>query len=93
MTTLAEVQKEDRIPREIDSHGECGVLCIEAMVERSIRSQTGGLIRGLKIESYGDQLVVYGSADLFYHKQLATRAAMEVSREIVLLNKIEVCPN
>jgi len=91
MTTLVERQREEAVQKEDGVCGESEIVCLEGLVERSIRSQTGGLIRGLKIESVDGRLTVRGSTDLFYHKQLATRAVMEVSGEITLLNEIEVC--
>lgn len=79
MTTLIEVRSDKRT----DS--------MEVLVERAIRSQAGGLIRSLKVESDGSCLVVRGLTDLYYHKQLATRAAMETTGDIMLINEIEVC--
>ncbi len=91
MTTVVELQREEAVQKEGEVCRESEIACLEGLVERSIRSQTGGLIRGLKIESVEERLIVRGSTDLFYHKQLATRAVMEVSGEITLLNEIEVC--
>ncbi len=91
MTTIVELKREDVVQKEVDVCSESEIVSLEGLVERSIRSQTGGLIRGLKIESVEERLIVRGSTDLFYHKQLATRAVMEVSGEITLLNEIEVC--
>ncbi len=93
MTTLVELHKEEAVQKAGDICRESEVVSLEGLVERSIRSQTGGLIRSLKVEAVEGRLVVRGSTDLFYHKQLATRAAMEVSEEITLLNEIEVCPH
>ena len=64
---------------------------VEILVERSILSQAGGLIRRLRVESRDRQLVISGLTDLYYHKQLVTRAAMEATGEFDLLNEIEVC--
>jgi len=91
MTTLIELQREEAVQKEGEVCRESEIVCLEGLVERSIRSHTGGLIRGLKVESDEERLIVRGSTDLFYHKQLATRAVMEVSGEITLLNEIEVC--
>ncbi len=46
-------------------------------IEYSVRQLTGGLIRGLQVSSDQDRVIMTGSTDLYYHKQLATRAVME----------------
>ncbi|HCS54859.1 hypothetical protein [Rubinisphaera sp.] len=46
-------------------------------IEHSVRQLTGGLIRGLQISSDQDRVIMTGATDLYYHKQLATRAAMD----------------
>ena len=91
MTTVVELRREEAVQREVGDCREGEIVSLEELVERSIRSHTGGLIRGLKIELDEGRLIVRGSTDLFYHKQLATRAVKEVNDEITLLNEIEVC--
>ncbi|MBL4885898.1 MAG: hypothetical protein JKY95_15375 [Planctomycetaceae bacterium] len=77
----------------VEVHCEKSTESVEVLVERSIRSQTGGLIRSLKIEAVDRYLIISGLTDLYYHKQLATRAAMEANGEVILLNQIKVCPH
>ena len=93
MSALVELRREEA-GQEVGGRGrEVGTPTLERLVECSIRAQTGGLIRGLEVESAGDRLIIRGVADLFYHKQLATRAAMEVCEAVTLQNEIGVCPH
>jgi len=59
-------------------------------VEQAIRQMTGGLIRGLQVSSHNNSLVVTGTTDRYYHKQLATRAAMQAVNDQTLRNDIVV---
>lgn len=60
-------------------------------VHQAIRATTGGLIRELRVETLADRIVITGSTDLFYNKQLVTRAAQEANVGIELRNDIRVC--
>lgn len=60
-------------------------------VTHAIRIATGGIVRGLKIESIENQIYITGSTDSYYHKQLVTRAALEVCEHNVLHNNVVVC--
>ena len=60
-------------------------------IERFVRSRTGGMVRGLRVEVVDDHVVISGRASTYYAKQLATHAAFDFDREMPLTNDIEVC--
>ncbi len=91
MSALVELRKEETERKLGGGCEEVGTPALDRLVECSIRTQTGGLIRGLEVEAVGDRLIIRGVADLFYHKQLATRAAMDVCEGVTLQNEIGVC--
>jgi hypothetical protein len=61
------------------------------VIERFVRSRTGGMVRGLHVEVVEDHVVLSGRASTYYAKQLATHAAFDFDRELALTNDIEVC--
>ncbi|MFG0335165.1 MAG: hypothetical protein ACF8TS_17550 [Maioricimonas sp. JB049] len=61
-----------------------------ARIERTVRSQTGDHIRDLRVELEGPSIVLSGTTDTYYSKQLATHAAFGELSDHVLHNVIEV---
>jgi hypothetical protein len=61
------------------------------MIERSVRSRTTGMVRGLQVELVDGHLIISGRASTYYAKQLATHAAFDVAKDVALTNDIEVC--
>ena len=59
---------------------------IEGLVQR----RTGGQIRGLHVEVYGDRVIITGRTSTYYAKQLAQHAAMDAAGHDCLSNEIEV---
>lgn len=50
-------------------------------------------LRSLQIERRNGSLVIFGSVSRFYHKQLAQELVLGISREIKIINEINVlCP-
>ncbi len=62
----------------------------EERVTSIIRQATGGLIRQLKVESVNKEIVITGVTDLYYHKQLVTRAVLGICGSDTLRNNITV---
>ncbi|QDU41361.1 hypothetical protein Mal4_57280 [Maioricimonas rarisocia] len=61
-----------------------------ARVERTVRSRTGDHIRDLRVELEGPNIVLSGTTDTYYSKQLATHAAFGELSDHALHNVIEV---
>lgn len=59
-------------------------------IERHVQARTGGMIRDLRVEMSGDDVVLSGRTSTYYNKQLATHAAMEAVEGFSLTNNIEV---
>ncbi len=55
-------------------------------IERFVRTRTGSAIRGLRIEVFGDSVVISGRASTYYSKQLATHAALDATGD-----RLNVC--
>lgn len=51
----------------------------------------GNRVRDLRILRQGGGLVIEGRTTTYYAKQLAQHAAMELDRDPILANDIEVC--
>jgi hypothetical protein len=60
-------------------------------VEQSVRSRTSGLVRSLRVEVIGGQVIITGRASTYYAKQLVTHAALGAAEELALSNEVEVC--
>jgi hypothetical protein len=60
-------------------------------IERSVQSRTGGLIRQLRVDVFGGEVVLSGRTSTYYNKQLATHAALDEIDDLALTNEIEVC--
>jgi len=60
------------------------------MVEQLVRDRTMGLIQGLHVEVFDNELVLNGRTSTYYAKQLATHAALDACDHITLTNDIEV---
>lgn len=61
-----------------------------ARIERTVRSRTGDHIRDLRVECEGARVVLSGTTDTYYSKQLATHAAFGELSDHALQNVIEV---
>ncbi len=59
-------------------------------LEQLVRQRTSGLIRGLRVECQGDEIIVSGRTTTYYAKQLATHAALDACENFALKNSIEV---
>lgn len=59
-------------------------------LEQLVRQRTSGLIRGLRVECHGDEIIVSGRTSTYYAKQLATHAALDACENFSLKNAIEV---
>lgn len=59
-------------------------------VEELVRSRTGGMIRDLRVEPFGEGVTITGRTATYYTKQLATHAALGVLEDVSLANEIEV---
>lgn len=65
---------------------------LSEVVERFVRSRTGGMIRGLRVNVTNRDVVLTGRTTTYYNKQLATHAALDaLTEDAVLTNEIEVC--
>lgn len=51
----------------------------------------GNRVRNLRVLRQGGGLVIQGRTSTYYAKQLAQHAAMELDKEPILANDIEVC--
>ena len=60
-------------------------------VTRVVQSRTGNRISNLRVNVYGDDVVISGIASTYYAKQLATHAALAEVGSCELTNSIEVC--
>lgn len=61
-----------------------------ARVEAHVKSRLDGRVRRLRLSVRGSGLVLRGTSESYYVKQLAQHAAMEVSELPILANEIEV---
>ena len=59
-------------------------------LECLIRERTAGRVRDLKVSRRGDRLILEGSSQTFYAKQLAQHAALQLAPAGKLLNEIIV---
>jgi osmotically-inducible protein OsmY len=59
-------------------------------VAARLHCRLGGQVRGLKIFSHTDGLILHGRASTYYGKQLAQQVAMEISGRSIVANEIEV---
>jgi hypothetical protein len=51
---------------------------LESLIERRIHARTWCRVRRLHVEADGEQVVIHGSTQTYYLKQLALEAAREV---------------
>ncbi|MEX0704826.1 MAG: hypothetical protein WD069_22195 [Planctomycetales bacterium] len=59
-------------------------------IERLVRRRTSGMVRDLRVEVFGDQVVLSGRTATYHVKQLATHGAQDAVRDLQLVNDIEV---
>lgn len=59
-------------------------------IERRVRWRTSGMVRDLRVEVVGDQVVISGRTATYHVKQLATHGAQDAVPNLQLLNEIEV---
>ena len=60
-------------------------------VEMLVQRQLGSRVRDLRIVVRPDGIILQGRAATYHAKQLAQHAAMEMVRQPILANDIEVC--
>ena len=48
-------------------------------------------LRELRVERKGKSLILLGSVDSFYHKQLAQEVVRLIARDVHVVNAVEVC--
>ena len=60
-------------------------------IKQFVRARTGGMIRGLQVDVFDDEIVLSGRTGTYYIKQLATHAALDALVDFRLTNDIEVC--
>ena len=63
---------------------------LQESIEQHIRSRTGGMIRGLKVEIFAGEVILTGRTATYYNKQLATHAVLDAAKGLNLTNDIEV---
>ena len=71
--------------------GSLSPQAIAERIERLVQLRTGGMIKGLRVDVYEDEVIISGRTTSFYNKQLATHAALNALDSAVLTNAIEVC--
>ncbi len=59
-------------------------------IEHTISIRTGSQVQALKVDILGEIVVLSGRTDSFYHKQLATHAALSEIDQYALTNNIRV---
>jgi osmotically-inducible protein OsmY len=59
-------------------------------VAKCLHCRLGGQVRGLKVFSHTDGLILHGRVSTYYGKQLAQQVAMEISGRSIVANDIEV---
>tara|TARA_R110002111_G_scaffold107056_2_gene165456 strand:- start:21233 stop:21466 length:234 start_codon:yes stop_codon:yes gene_type:complete len=59
-------------------------------IEQTIALRTGSQVQSLKVDILGEIVVLSGRTDTFYHKQLATHAALSEIDQYALTNNIRV---
>ena len=59
-------------------------------IEQTIALRTGNQVLSLKVDILGEIVVLSGRTDSFYHKQLATHAALSEIDQYALTNNIRV---
>jgi hypothetical protein len=60
-------------------------------IERYVRWRTAGMVRDLRVEVVGEQVVLSGRTSTYHAKQLATHGAQDAVPDVQLVNDIEVC--
>jgi len=63
---------------------------LAASIEEAVRRETGGAVRNLHVEVSRKGVFLEGYCDTYYCKQLAQQAAMCLSGDDRLTNRIEV---
>ncbi len=63
---------------------------LAASIEQAVRRETGGGVKGLRVEVGHGGVCLEGHCDTYYCKQLAQHAAMGMSGDDRLTNRIEV---
>ena len=81
----ATVPNDHPLPNTLDE-----AEAMAASIERAVHRHTSGGVRGLCVEVQGDDVLLRGTCDTYYCKQLAQHAAMGVSGRNTLTNQIRV---
>lgn len=80
-------------PRErspLDTPTDSSAERLAARISRVVRRRTAGTIQNLRVEVRRDGVYLDGKCTSFYAKQLAQQAAMGLTNEKQLTNRIEV---
>jgi hypothetical protein len=63
----------------------------ETRLETHIQARLGSRVRYLRVVCRNNGVILQGSADTYYAKQLAQHSVMEITDLPILANEIEVC--
>mgnify|MGYP001437702552 CR=1 FL=1 len=66
------------------------VKCVEEIAQSALTTSPIHAMRVLGVERAGDQLVISGRVDTFYHKQLAQELVRSVAEGVRVVNSINV---
>ena len=64
---------------------------LQIAIRQRIESRLGGRVRNLAVRTFGATVVLEGQCATYYTKQLATHAAQDAAKNLLLANEIEVC--
>lgn len=59
-------------------------------LEQQVKRRTGGMLRHLKIDVCGSEVILTGHAASYYAKQLATHAVLSLATHATVTNDLEV---
>jgi hypothetical protein len=59
-------------------------------LEQQVKRRTGGMLRNLKVDVLGSEVVLTGHAASYYAKQLATHAVLSMATHATVTNDLEV---
>lgn len=65
-------------------------LELASQLEQQVKRRTGGMLRNLKIDVLGSEVILTGHAASYYAKQLATHAVMALAAHATVTNDLEV---
>jgi hypothetical protein len=71
--------------------GDPSTLAVQERAQAALAASPIYVLRELLVERVGSALVLTGTVDTFYHKQLAQELVRAVASSVDVINVVEVC--